>query len=53
VKLNASPRRMPNSITFSFNTGSAPGMPKHTGHVCELGASPNFRKHRQKSFVWV
>jgi hypothetical protein len=31
---------MANSTTFLFNTGSAPGRPKQTGQVWELGSEP-------------
>jgi hypothetical protein len=34
-------------------TGSDPGKPKQTGHVCVFGEAPNRVLHRQNSFVCV
>ena len=48
-----------NSIAFCyigdarFNTGNAPGSPRHTGHVFMFGGSPNFVEQEQKSFEFV
>src|SRR5271168_1748414 len=33
--------------------GSAPGNPRHTGHVFEFGASPKFVEQPQNAFVRV
>ena len=38
---------------FLFNTGKEPGIPVHTGHVCEFGAPPNSVEQEQKIFVLV
>src|SRR5262245_32481188 len=37
----------------SFNTGSAPGNARHTGHVLAFGASPKLAEQRQKILVAV
>src|SRR6185369_11238423 len=42
------PALMANSTTFLFNTGSAPGMPRQTGQVWELGSEPNAVEQPQK-----
>src|SRR5215210_7795747 len=34
-------------------TGNTPGMPRQTGHTCELGGAPNRVLHPQKSFDFV
>jgi hypothetical protein len=34
-------------------TGSAPGNPKQTGHVDELGGNPKSARHPQNNFVRV
>jgi hypothetical protein len=36
-----------------FSTGSTPGIPRHTGHVCVLGGAPKAVEHAQKIFVFV
>jgi len=36
-----------------LSTGSAPGMPRHTGHTCEFGGAPNAVLQPQKIFVRV
>ena len=37
----------------AFRTGSAPGSPRHTGHVCVLGGSPKLVAQAQNAFVRV
>ncbi len=36
-----------------FITGSVPGMPMQTGHVCVLGGAPNFVLQRQNNLLCV
>src|SRR5580700_959997 len=36
-----------------FNTGRAPGKPRHTGQTLELGGSPKWVESEQKIFVLV
>src|SRR5208337_4737937 len=36
-----------------FNTGSAPGKPRHTGQTLEFGGSPKCVEQEQKIFVFV
>ena len=50
---NASAVRIASSIAFLFTTGSTPGIPWHTGHVCELGAAPNVVGQPQNIFERV
>src|SRR5712692_6585065 len=47
---SASAARAPSSTARQFSTGSAPGKPRHTGHVFELGASPKCVEQPQKIF---
>src|SRR5882724_11923775 len=48
-----------NSTAFLFNTGKAPGRPRHTGQTLVLGADPNLVEHEQKildtvrSWTWT
>ena len=42
--------RAANSTAFRFNTGKAPGSPRHTGHTLEFGGSPKRVEHEQKIF---
>src|SRR5689334_16311496 len=42
-----------NSIARRFSTGSAPGMPRQTGHTFVFGGAPNLLEHPQKIFVSV
>src|ERR1700730_10414644 len=37
-----------NSTAFLFNTGSAPGSPRHTGQTLVLGGAPKRVEHEQK-----
>lgn len=41
VQLVASPTATAYSTTCLFKTGSEPGCPVQTGHVCVFGAPPN------------
>src|SRR5262249_60591369 len=41
------------STAFAFNTGSAPGIPRHTGQTLVFGGAPNPVGHPQKIFVAV
>ena len=41
------------STTAPLSTGSAPGMPRQTGHVREFGAPPAAFRHPQKILVRV
>src|SRR3982751_6618689 len=45
---NASPARIARSTAARFNTGSAPGRPRHTGQTCEFGGAPNAVLQPQK-----
>src|SRR5207302_10937983 len=47
---SASAARAPNSTARQLSTGSAPGKPRHTGHVFEFGSSPNRVEQPQKIF---
>ena len=49
----ASPALTAYSTTFSFNTGSAPGIAIHTGHTCVFGSAPNSVEQLQNIFVFV
>ena len=40
LQLVASPTAAAYSTTFLLRTGSEPGIPVQTGHVCVLGAPP-------------
>jgi hypothetical protein len=42
-----------NSTARLFSTGSAPGSPRHVGHIWVFGADPNRVRHPQKAFVVV
>ena len=44
---------MARSTTRRLSTGSAPGMPEHTGQQWVLGAPPNAAEQAQKSLVRV
>src|SRR6202011_1772206 len=39
-----------NSTAFLFNTGSAPGSPRHTGQMLVFGGAPKRVEHEQKIF---
>ena len=39
--------------TPSLSTGSVPGKPMHTGHVCVLGSFPYVVEHLQNALVLV
>ena len=52
-QFNANAARSDNSNALRFMTGNTPGIPKQTGHTCELGDDPNLVLHPQKSFVLV
>jgi hypothetical protein len=52
-QLVESPAFMANSTTFLFSTGRAPGIPRQTGQVCELGSAPNFVEQPQNILVSV
>src|SRR5436309_14219876 len=47
---SASAARAPNSTARQLSTGSAPGRPRHTGHVFEFGSSPKRVEQPQKIF---
>jgi len=51
--LRACATRMASSTTFRFNTGNAPGSPRHTAQTLVFGGAPNRVLHPQKIFVWV
>ena len=42
-----------NSTALRLSTGSAPGMPRHTGQTFVFGGAPNRVEHEQKIFVAV
>src|SRR5208337_2449944 len=42
--------RPANSTALRFNTGKAPGSPRHTGHTFVFGGSPNRVEQEQKIF---
>src|SRR5229473_1195685 len=46
----ASAARAPSSTARQFSAGNAPGKPRHTGQVFELGASPKCVEQPQKIF---
>src|SRR4051812_29627753 len=56
---NARPARIARSTAARFNTGSAPGRPRHTGQTCEFGGAPNAVLQPQKildavsSCAWI
>jgi len=50
---SASAARMANSTARAFNTGKAPGRPRHTGQTSVLGGSPARTAQPQKIFVSV
>src|SRR6266567_4058228 len=52
-QLVARPALMAYSTTFSFSTGRAPGKPKQTGQVCELGWEPKRVEQPQNILVLV
>src|SRR5208337_996495 len=47
---NAIAARAANSTAFRFNTGKAPGSPRHTGHTFVFGGSPKRVEHEQNIF---
>jgi len=49
AQLVASPRRIANSITRRFNTGSRPGMPRQTGQTLVLARRRRWRSRRRRS----
>jgi len=40
-------------IASRLGTGSVPGCPRHTGHVCVFGGAPKTFAHEQNIFVAV
>src|SRR5271169_3787475 len=52
-QFNASAAFIAIVIASWFNTGRAPGRPRHTGQTLELGGSPKCVEHEQKIFVFV
>ena len=50
-QLVARPASTIDSIAALFGTGSAPGSPRHTGHVCVLGSAPNSSLQPQNILV--
>ena len=42
-----------NSTALRFNTGNAPGSPRHTGQTCELGGAPKAVEQAQKILLLV
>src|SRR6266545_4635623 len=50
---SASAALMAQSTAARLRTGSAPGMPRQTGHTCEFGGAPNDVPHPQKILVRV
>ena len=52
-QFSARPARMANSTTRLFSTGSAPGMPRQTGHTWVLGSAPNSVEQEQNALVFV
>src|SRR6476661_53705 len=44
---------MADSMPISLTTGSAPGRPRQTGQVCELGSAPSSVEHPQNILVLV
>ena len=47
------PARTASSMACRFGTGSAPGMPRHTGHTFVFGGAPNDVEHPQNILVRV
>src|ERR1700694_6110178 len=45
--------KVANSTAFRFNTGNAPGIPRHTGHTFVFGGSPKRVEQEQKIFEAV
>ena len=52
-QFNAKAASTANSTAFRFNTGNAPGRPKHTGQTLLLGGSPKRVEHEQKILLAV
>src|SRR5579872_2939749 len=58
-QLRAMAARTANSTPFRFNTGSAPGRPRHTGQTLVLGGSPKRFAQEQnillavRSWTWT
>src|SRR5581483_4366216 len=53
VQLSAMPALMANSTAARFSTGSAPGIPRHTGQTFVLGGAPKLAGQPQKILVAV
>ncbi len=49
----ASPALTAMATASRLSTGRAPGKPRQTGHVLELGGAPNRVSHPQKILLWV
>ena len=47
----ARPASTMDSMAARFGTGSAPGIPRHTGHVCVFGSAPNSSLQPQNILV--
>src|SRR5437660_5765535 len=52
-QFNDSAASTANSTALRLSTGSAPGQPRHTGHVLLLGVAPKRVEHEQKILVAV
>src|SRR5512142_1928393 len=52
-QLSAMDASVANSTALRFITGSAPGIPRHTGHTFVFGGLPNCVEQPQKIFVFV
>ncbi len=50
-QLVARPASTMDSMAALFGTGSAPGSPRHTGHVCVFGSAPNSNLQPQNILV--
>ena len=53
VHPRASAALIASSTARRFKTGSAPGIPRHTGQTLVFGAAPKAVEHPQKIFVFV
>src|SRR5262249_24671126 len=53
VQLSASEAFTAIATASRFKTGRAPGSPRQTGQVFELGGAPNLVEQPQKILVWV
>src|SRR5712671_5405251 len=52
-QFSASAASVANSTARLFNTGRAPGNPRHTGQTLVLGGAPNLVEQPQNALVWV